>query len=115
MNELLNYLATYGWILTLIAIGGVVILGILKYFNAFSKLEEQARHVIYIVITTGFSLIGSTIYLVCMHAFNLQAFLTIASALFVLDQAFYNIFAVTKVKDVFKMLLDFIFKHTDNK
>lgn len=114
MNELLTYLSTYGWILTLIAIAGIFLLGILKYCNAFAKLNEAARHCIYMLIAAGFSVIASVIYLKCTNALNTSSFFAIAGAIFALDQTFYALFKVTKIKDVFKMLLDFIFKHYDS-
>ena len=115
MNELTTYLLTHGWILTLIAIGGIFILGILKYVNAFKNLNEASRHCIYILISVGFSVIGSAIYLGCMNALRLPDFFVIAAAIFALDQTFYNLFKVMQIKEVFVLLLDFIFKHNKDK
>ena len=111
MNELLVYLANYGWILTLIAICGIFLLGILKYIEAFKNIEEKARHCIYILISAGFSIIASAIYLKCTNALQLSAFFAIAGAIFTLDQTFYNLFKVMRIKEVFILLLNFIFKH----
>lgn len=115
MNELTTYLLTHGWILTLIAIGGIFILGILKYVNAFKNLNEASRHCIYILISAGFSVIGSAIYLYVCGQRSINAFFAIVSALFALNQTFYNLLKVTRVKDLFRLLLDFIFKHYTKK
>lgn len=115
MNELLTYLADYGWILTLIAICGIFLLGILKYTEAFKNIEEKARHCIYILISAGLSIIGSAIYLGCINALRLPDFFVIAAAIFALDQTFYNLFKVMQIKEVFVLLLDFIFKHNKDK
>ena len=43
MNEIIAFFAKYGLILTLIAVVGVIILGIMKYCNLFKKLPEKSR------------------------------------------------------------------------
>ena len=46
MENLINFFTAYGLAITLIALAGIVILGILKYCNLFRKLEERKRHYI---------------------------------------------------------------------
>ena len=43
MEQLEVFILNYGWQLGLIALVGVIILGILKYANAFSKIENEKR------------------------------------------------------------------------
>lgn len=47
MEEFLTFFSTYGWQLALIALAGIIILGILKYCNVFKKFDEKIRHVLY--------------------------------------------------------------------
>lgn len=63
MNELLIFFQEYGLPITLIAILGIIILGIMKYANLFSKLDEKYRHWAYIGISVAISVVGTIIYL----------------------------------------------------
>ncbi len=110
MEQILIFFNTYGLILTLFAVAGIIVLGVLKYCNVFSRLAEKVRHVLYLVISISLSLIASLIYLIITHQFEWQAYLIFASAVYVLNQAFYTLFKVTSLNDLGKMILDFIKK-----
>lgn len=113
MESLMIFFQQYGLQLTLIAIAGVIILGILKYCNLFSKLEEDKRHYVYIGISVGLSLIGTAIYLLCVQQFDAPKFFAIATAIYAINQTFYNIYKVTPLKELIVKLLDKIFKKTN--
>ena len=108
MEELLTFFGTYGLPLTLIAVLGVVILGILKYAGAFSKLEEKVRHILYFVISVGFSIIASAVYLLIISQFNISYLMTISLAIYALNQTFYSIFNVTSLDELCKTILEFV-------
>lgn len=115
MENLINFFTTYGLAITLIALAGIVILGILKYCNLFKKLEEKKRHYIYLTISVGLSLIGTAIYLLVVGQFEFNYFLLIASAIYALNQTFYNIFKITPINTLFRKILDFLFKAVEEK
>ena len=106
MEELVAFLRDYGWQLSLIALLGIVILGVLKYCNVFSKLDETYRHICYIAISAGVSIVGSIIYLACMHQLTVAYTFSVAAAILTLNQAFYAIYSATPLKDLVKKLLD---------
>lgn len=111
MEEILVFFSTYGWQLALIAIAGIIVLGILKYCNLFKKIEEKYRHYIYIGISVGLSLIATVIYFACvgkLTADNVGLLFGIAGAIYALNQTFYNIFKVTPINKLAVMLLDWI-------
>lgn len=108
MENLVTFFQNYGLAITLIAIGGIVILGFLKYCNAFSKLEEKVRHYVYMIISAGISIIGSLIYLAVIKQFTVGYIFTVAGAIWALNQTFYAIFKVTPINELFAKLLDFI-------
>ena len=54
MDTLIKFFSSYGLILTIIAVVGIVILGVLKYCNLFKKGEESKRHYIYLFISVDF-------------------------------------------------------------
>lgn len=115
MENLINFFTAYGLAITLIALAGVVILGILKYCNLFKKLEERKRHYIYLTISVGLSLIGTAIYLLVVGQFEFNYFLLIASAIYALNQTFYSIFKITPINTLFRKILDFLFKAAEEK
>ena len=64
---LVEFFKTNGLALTIIAIVGIVVLGVLKYCNLFKKIDESKRHYIYLGISVGFSVIATIIYLACIQ------------------------------------------------
>lgn len=108
MDELLVFLSTYGWQLSLIALAGIIILGVLKYCNVFSKFDEKIRHVLYLIISVGVSLIGSVIYLAFVHSLTVEFIFAVAAAIFALNQTFYSIYKNTTLKDLFIKIIDWI-------
>ena len=108
MDELLIFLSTYGWQLSLIALAGIIILGVLKYCNVFSKFDEKIRHVLYLIISVGVSLIGSVIYLACVHSLTVEFIFAVAAAIFALNQTFYAIYKNTTLKDLFVKIIDWV-------
>ena len=43
MEQLLNFFAQYGLWISIFAVVGIAILGVLKYCNLFTKIEESKR------------------------------------------------------------------------
>ena len=109
MEELMTFITTYGfgWI-TLFAVIGIVLLGIMKYCNLFSKIAEGSRHYIYLAISIGFSVVATLIYLLSAGLFSWIMFIGICTAVFALNQTFYNLFKITPVNKLGEKLLDFV-------
>ena len=110
MNELIIFFNNYGLATTLIAVLGIIILGVLKYCNVFKKFEERTRHFFYLAISVGITLIASIIYLLIIKQFQWNYFVVIAGAVYALNQTFYNIFKTTSLNELGVMILDFIKK-----
>lgn len=108
MEELLVFLQIYGWQLSLIALAGIIILGVLKYCNVFKKFDEKIRHALYLVISVGISIIGAVIYLACIHQLTVEFAFVVAGAILALNQTFYAIYDTTTLKDLVTKLLDWI-------
>ena len=115
MEELLQFFQQHGLWLTVIALAGVIVLGILKYCNVFKKLDEKVRHVLYLVISVGISLIGSAIYLACVGGFDITYFITLAGAIFALDQTFYAIYANLGIKELLGKVWEYVKLLIDSK
>ena len=108
MEELLIFLRLYGWQLALIALAGIIILGVLKYCNVFKKFEEKIRHVFYLLISVGISIIGSIIYLACVGSLTVEFAFAVAAAILALNQTFYTIYSNLSLKELFLKLIDWI-------
>lgn len=106
MNELLIFYQTHGIGLTLIAVGGVILLGILKYGGLFEKYKEEYRHMFYVGISVILSLIAGLIYLLCKNLFAFDVFILFAANVFGLNQAFYAIFKASTLTELIKKLVD---------
>ena len=108
MENLLDFFKNYGLPITIIAVVGIVILGILKYCNLFKKIAENKRHYIYFAISVGLSVLATIIYLLIVKQFTAGYVVAIALAIYALNQTFYNIFKITPINELGRKLLDFI-------
>lgn len=108
MEEFLIFFSIYGWQLALIALAGIIILGIFKYCNVFKKFDEKIRHVLYMIISVSISIIGAIIYLAYAHQLTVEYIFVIAGAILALNQTFYAIYDTTTLKDLFAKLLNWI-------
>ena len=111
MQELVIFYQTHGIALTIIAIVGVTILGILKYCNVFKKIEEKIRHILYIGISVALSLISGLIYLLATHTFTWEVFVLFSGGIFAINQGFYGIFKNMTLQDLVKKIIEDITKH----
>lgn len=108
MDALITFFQNYGLALLIIAVIGIIILGIMKYCNLFKKIDENKRHYIYLLISISFSIIASIIYLLIVKKFEINYVIAVSVAIYGLNQTFYNIFKVTPVNDLFVKILDWI-------
>lgn len=100
----------YGVAIMCIALAGIVVLGILKYCNVFKKLDEKYRHYAYLGISIALSIVGSVIYLACVHELTFSIVCSLATVIFGLNQAAYAIYANTPIKELVVKVLDEIKK-----
>ena len=115
MEQLIEFIKAYGWQLTLIAVAGVTLLGILKYCKVFDKFEEKVRHFLYLLISVGLSIIGSVIYLACIHQLDTSFVFTFATAVFSVNQIAYTIYDTTPLRDLLSKLWDLIVEFFNKK
>lgn len=115
MEELIIFLGTYGWQLALIALLGVILLGILKYANVFANIEKEKRKPIYFIISVGFSLIAAGVYLVVIKQFEINYFITVATAIYALNQTFYAIYETTTLRELLSKVFAIISEKIKNR
>lgn len=102
-----DFIAIHGWQLALIAFVGVVLLGVLKYANAFKKIEKPKRKPIYFAISMGFSLVATIVYLLIIKQFDWSYLITVTTAVYALNQAMYAVYETTTLRDLVSKILTY--------
>lgn len=118
MEQMINFYAQYGWQLALIALLGIIILGVLKYANAFTNVDKEKRKPIYFAISLGFSVVASAVYLLTIGQFTIAYMIAVATATYALNQAMYAVYETTKLRDLVVKVLEHLFnkkKETDSE
>ena len=108
LEQILVFAVANGWQLALIAFIGIVLLGILKYANVFSKIEQDKRKPIYLAISVGLSLVATVVYLLIVKQFDWSLLLGITPTVWALNQAMYSVYENTKLRDLLQMFFDWI-------
>jgi hypothetical protein len=103
---ILQFIATYGWKLALIACSGILVLGVLKFFKIFDKIEKEKRKYLYGGISAGISIIASAIYLVAVGLFSWTGFGVISGAIYGINQSIYAMYENLGVRAVLRKLGD---------
>lgn len=105
MEEMIiQFIATYGWQLGLIACSGIFVLGVLKFFKVFDKIEKSKRKHVYAGISSGISILASGIYLAVSGAFTWIGFGVIAGAIYTINQAMYATYENSGLRNLVKKL-----------
>ena len=108
IEQVVMFAATHGWQVALIALLGIILLGILKYCNVFSKVDKEKRKPIYFAISVGASLVGTIVYLLIIGQFSIEYIIGVTGIIYGLNQAAYTFFENTKLRDLSVKLLDWL-------
>lgn len=105
MKEMiLQFISEYGWKLALIACSGILVLGILKFFNVFNKIDKAKRKYFYAGISSVLSIAASGIYLVFVGQFDMGSFGLLAIAIYGLNQTIYSVYETYGFRYLIKKL-----------
>lgn len=105
MEAMTIFFQTYGWQLAVIALVGIVLLGVLKYANVFSKIDKDKRKPLYFGISVGFSAGAAAVYLLIVGQFEVNFYIAVTAAIYGLNQTFYAIYETTTLRDLLAKLL----------
>lgn len=100
MEMIVQFFAQYGWKLALIACSGIFILGILKFFHVFDKIEKTKRKYVYAAVSTVLSLIASLIYLLCTNTLEWATFGVYSASLYAFNQIIYSMYETFGIRSV---------------
>lgn len=82
----------YGNTLLLLALSGIFVLGVLKFFKVFDKIEKSKRKYIYAGISAGLSIIASVCYLAYNGTLTMTMILALCPAIYMLNQSAYAVY-----------------------
>lgn len=58
-----DFIKTYGWQLALVALSGILFIGILKHFNAFEKIKKEYRKFIFYPVSSVIAVLSCVAYM----------------------------------------------------
>ena len=104
-NVIIEFWKLYGWKLSLLALSGIVILGLLKWIGCFNKLKSNKKKYIYFVISCVLSILSCTIYLLVNHCFDWANYGLLCSAVAVFTFTIYTVYENTGLRAVWKKVV----------
>lgn len=109
-NVIIDFFKTFGWELFLLALSGSVVLGALKWFGCFKKLNSKYKKYVYFGLSCTFSIIACTIYIVTTNNFHWLSYLTLCFAVMALTIVLYAFYENTGLRAANKKILNLISK-----
>lgn len=110
-NVVLDFFKTYGWQLGLLSLSGIVVLGCLKWFGCFKKVNDKYKKYLYFGLSVAFSIIACTIYILATHSFNWVSYLLLCVAVIGVTLVAYGIYENTGLRALWtKVILNNISK-----
>lgn len=97
-NVVLDFFKTYGWQLGLLSLSGIVVLGCLKWFGCFKKVNDKYKKYLYFGLSVAFSIIACTIYILATHSFNWVSYLLLCVAVIGVTLVAYGIYENTGLR-----------------
>ena len=85
---LFEFARLYGTKLLLIALSGIFLLGVLKFFKVFDRIDKSKRKFVYAGISAGFSIAASFGYLAVTNSLTVTM-VALCPAIYILNQSAY--------------------------
>jgi hypothetical protein len=101
---IIQFAKTYGWTLAGIACSGIFVLGVLKFFKVFDKINKDKRKYLYAAISSGLSILASGIYLWVIGGFNWGGFGVISGTIYALNQTMYAVYETIGIRSGLRKL-----------
>lgn len=102
-----DFFKEYGWQLGLLALSGIVVLGFLKKIGVFKKLNDKYKKYVYFALSSVFSIIACTIYVLINKSFVLEPYLLMCLMVFVVTVVAYHIYEHIGLRWVWNKIVDF--------
>lgn len=105
INVIVNFFKTYGWQLSLLAFSGIVILGLLKWFGCFKKLNDKYKKYVYFGLSVIISILSCTIYIFVVNQFNWANYGILCLAIVGFTLTIYGLYEHTGLRTAWKKLV----------
>lgn len=106
-----NFFDQYGFMLTMLALSGIVVLGFLKWVGVFKKVKDSHKKYVYYALSCLFSIIACTIYILVTKSFAWASYGILCGAVIGLTGAVYTVYENTGFRKLWKKaILDNISK-----
>lgn len=89
---LFEFARLYGTKLLLIALSGIFLLGVLKFFKVFDRIDKSKRKFVYAGISAGFSIAASFGYLAVTNSLTVTMVAALCPAIYILNQSAYAVY-----------------------
>lgn len=105
-----DFCQKFGWKLFLLAIAGIFILGCLKWFGCFKKINDKYKKYVYFTTSCAISIISCTAYILVIHKFVWYNYLLLCGSVIGLTQAVYGLYEILIRPHWKRLVLDNIAK-----
>ena len=102
---ILDFFKEYGLNLSLLALSGIVILGCLKWFGCFKKINATYKKYVYFGISCALSIIACTIYILATHSFVWVNYLILCGAVIGFTIAVYGVYENTGLRKLWTSVI----------
>lgn len=110
-DMIITFFKDYGWQLGLLALSGMVLLGLLKWIGCFKKLPTKAKKYVYYALSCIFSIAACSVYILVMHTFEWINWLILCGSVVLFTGGVYNAWENTHLRELWKkVVLDNISK-----
>lgn len=104
-DMLIRFFENYGWIMTVLATSGIIIVGFLKACGAFNKISESYRKYVYFGVSCVISVVACTIYLCASKQFEWASWGITAACIIGFTLTLYGVYENTGVRDLLKKVI----------
>ena len=104
-DMLIRFFENYGWIMTVLATSGIIIVGFLKACGAFNKISESYRKYVYFGVSCVISVVACTIYLCASKQFEWASWGITAACIIGFTLTLYGVYENTGLRDLLKKVI----------
>lgn len=104
-DMLIRFFENYGWIMTVLATSGIIIVGFLKACGVFNKISESYRKYVYFGVSCVISVVACTIYLCASKQFEWASWGITAACIIGFTLTLYGVYENTGLRDLLKKVI----------
>ena len=115
-NMIIKFFVDYGWQVSVCAVSGIFVLGVLKLIGVFDKISNtNVKKFLYVACAFIFSAGACAAYLYIIKSFTWITFATITAPVFAINQTAYALYESMGVRQLWHKFLNTIGTFITNK